>query len=569
MTVTNTQGPGCTTGPGCCCDPCLTDHIDCLGNCCRCVPRVFEVIFTPNVGSQCSRFALFMHHGNNGSYSASLDGLFGTSDALLLLSLYRDEYLDECYWRLSIFDLGIDDYIYIDRTYVTCQSPVFTLDITTTYCSGTLSIARYDLEKVPFIGTHSTLDPIEESITTPCSESQEYEWYPAPVFDWLAVAPFAPGTCCRTSAPAIPADVTTPGQRVTVTCTSSTGQCGSCSSVCNRLCVQYTFGGVLVRKEFSWDAAGRRWIYSLNHIDDVILLQEDEYGICHMVFDIDELTAAGHTFQQYEPVECAIGMDFQILSDTHSILLSVSCNQCTCWDYICGSCRCACNTLCLLIYRNGVLQLLELPWYFDTTTNGAGWSDGYNTVELYKDVYTNECQVILDGFDAVTLTSCGDEIQFSVSNDLGDVAFGGCKKGLCFAPPATCCDRVIADLPLMLVATIVSTELCGCAGSTVNLIWNPFAEWWQGTGSLGGCYYDSEIKITVSCGGTSLVGIINYITCGTDGVGGSILYDAPPVTNGPVTCDPISFTLGSVTIDRSCCDDEPMAGGTIEITITE
>lgn len=632
MTALNTQGPGCNYGPGCCCDPCLTDHIDCLGECCRCVPKVFELIFTPDNDLQCSRFALFMHHEGLGTYRAALDGLFGYASTELLITLYRDQYLNECSWRLSIADLGIDDFILIDRTYVTCQSPTFSIAINTGSCSGTITITRYELSQVPFVAVaHEMLGPCINTATwelnvvpsadctgpgcnyvgvsdpsapmglswqlasgscdAPCAcQPDGFTGFPRlpdfvgdtlsvacpgfsdPGVEWLPVSE-SNASCCTPSEPESLAG--SDGDIQTTNCTGTAlgvifpNACGICTEVCGIICVEYTYGGVTHRNQYEWNSSTNRWIHEFNHITDYISLTEDEYGNCVLLPVIAELEDALVEFDPYDMTICASGLDIIVPSVDQSVSVSISCNPCTCWDWICNHCRCACNRLCLLIYQDGVLDLMELPWFFDLANNTAGWTDGYMTVTLTKDPYNNNCVITVPGFDPFEIESCGEGIQFSLqSTDGYDVAFGACKKGLCFAPPATCCDRAISDLPLMLVATIVSTELCGCAGATVNLIWNPFAEWWRGRGSLGGCYYDSEIQITVHCG-EYVGGTVDYIICGTDGAGGQLLYDGPPVANGPVTCDPISFTLGSVTIDRSCCDDEPMAGGTIEITITE
>lgn len=590
------------------------------------------MVFEPSNPAQCSRVTQFLNHEGLGEYTGNLGGLLGSyaEDTAVLISLYRDEYNDICYWHILLTNLNLSEFHEIDRSYVTCQDPSFTLSINTAACSGTLTIARYDMTKVPFLGVEETgvftsggacsrvstwswsQDECSQALGCefvgaagssptgfiwiyqsayclfPCTcplEGQEFTGYPtyagqtlvlpcenhATQGSWSLISTTNSNCDCTPSAPA--SNGTFNGQTTTTTCNGVilplANPCTECATFCRTLCVRYTLGAVHVRKTFRWDANYQRYVYSLDGIDDFLYLELDaDYETCVLVLDIQELTALGKTFDPYPLyTPCTADIDLAIPDITATFEVGVSCNKCSCWDWICDHCRCACTTLCLLIYRNGILQLRHLNWVFDDLTNLGKWTDGYESVGLSKDAITGDCQISLSGFNPLVIGDCGTAVQFTLENIDGDQAFGACQKNDCFNVPATCCVRDIIDLPLSLTATVTNAGDCSCAGNTITLVWNPFGLLWKGRGSIGPCGHESVLTITVLCSGDSLIATVT-ISCGDDGLGNPLIYN-PNVTIGYVQCDPIEFTITGMTIDRSCCYDEPMAGGSIAITITE
>lgn len=625
-----TQGPECNNGNVCCCDACTHDKIGCVGECCRCVPRILCVTFTPDDPAQCSAVGMFVINENLGTYSGTFSSLFGYTDTTFTVSLLKGDY--SCSWVLDIPDLGIYDEQEIDGVYVTCGDILFNLTISSSYCPGTLVISRYDLAKVPFlyvadeivgpcintatweanivpsadctgpgcnyVGVSDPSAPLgmswqltSGSCDAPCAcQPDGFLSFPRqpdfpgdtlsvpcagfsdPGAEWLPVSESNPSCCAPSEPPSFNGVID--GDIQTTECTSTAlgtifpHSCGACATVCGQICVQYQLNGELIRKTFEWDESTSRWVYTLNLISDYIILAEDEYGNCEILFDIQELADAGYLFELQPITLCGLTLDSTFTDVYDSIAIRISCNPCTCWEHLCGTCRCACSELCVVLYDQGIATLYELPWSFNSVTGEAGWTDGYFTVTLSRDSDTRGCLITVPGFDPVAIDSCGTAIGFALTDYEGDFrGFVRCKNCLCELGPALCCDTDLDALPLVLTATISNVSDCSCAGSTVALYWNPFGEHWDGTGSLGGCYYPSSIRILLSCVGSGLSASVSYC-CGDDGLGNQ-LCENPASTVTLLSCHPVHATLSNIIVDRSCCEDEPMAGGVLGIEITE
>ena len=518
--------PECNQGASCCCDVCTHSKITCLGDCCRCVPRWMCGVLSPDdlYATNCITWGMLLESAAGvGGYSGTFGSLFGFTDSTWTLSLERDitdPYNPVCKWVFELLDLEIREEFIIGEGYMTCQSPSLSVAIHTTYCDWTLTLDPYYLEKVPFEGP--------------------------------------PASTGNTQA----------------------FTCGDCTEVCNVICVRYEWEGDLVRKEFTWNSYLSQWEYELGDVFDVI--QIGEYaGQCYLSFAIEDFEVAGIEFADTSVDLCGIGLDIEVTSSLGEVTVGVSCNHCTCYKLHCGTCRCACSELCVVLYEDGIATLHELFWTTSGPDGGPGWINADETyfIELARDPDTNGCVLVVPEFGEFPIDDCGTGIQIELEDYLGN--YGGfvlCRSCVCGLSRALCCerDRASPDFPLVLFGTITSGSGCACAGSSLPLYYRPFAGFWEGSGGIGSCQFASFIRIFVDCVADVIALRDNAIViCGDTGPEGGP-YTGIPIQSGNIAvlntafidCDPMQVS-GEIILDRSCCSFEPMAGGTISITVTE
>jgi len=617
--TTTSNGSECNNGASCCCDVCTQHHVGCDGSCCRCVPNILCATFTPDDEETCRPFGLFMPDTGNGTYQGTL---FGDSNIVLFVEIFQDPYTRQCQWVVSIPYYDFQETHDIDRVYTTCTAPLFQFRLEIPYCPGEIVIQPYELARVPFVHTG-------ETGITDCVSSVTYIWdygcdggctyhstNPLPgVWVWTLDNP---GTCvgscscdypdehptgpgqtassgctdgqparwrilsesdsdCECTPTAPTEDGTVIGETQVVECTGvKTGtlfqhSCGACSEVCASICIRYDFEGESVRKTFRWDGVNQRYEWHYDDTYDYIYFEENYDGECQIRLDITDFDPEVYDFDPYVLENCAVGLDIEIGTNSYSpgyMLVKLSCNPCSCWKHVCAGCRCTCNQLCVILYDNGEATLYEPVW--DGTINS--WVDGDFVVLLNADPDTDQCLITVPGFEAVPVDGCGIDIQFAL-NDPYTGEFAGfirCKTCICQLSPRVCCDGTnLEDLPLVLTATLTAGSGCSCAGSVTYLYYNPFDSSWRGRGSLGGCYSESSFDIMAFCNVDRVTFEIGNVRCGSNGVGGPIFYLNLSGLETSYSCNPIETTVINFTVDRSCCDDEPMAGGTFNITLTE
>lgn len=199
------------------------------------------------------------------------------------------------------------------------------------------------------------------------------------------------------------------------------------------------------------------------------------------------------------------------------------------------------------------------------------WGDVDYSIGLSKDPITGDCRLNVPGFDPIPTDTCGTGINFSLEDEEGNRAIGRCRNCHCFTKPAECCGSDIYELPLVLVAEVESVADCDCITSTIYLLLDLTGIQWSGTGP-GGCA-ETRISITVACnpGTTCPVGVTVDVCCNP-------LYPAAHAiqcgfasgfTTDSCSCPPLLLILDEIVIDQACCENQPMAGGVIQITITE
>lgn len=386
----------------CCCDPCRYTRppdrpSSLILGCCRCVPRLLCVSFSPDAGSeQCCRSVSMslspVFTGGNGwdqraTYSGTLNGIS------IAISVLKHEENGPCFWSISSSTHYFSEEVEIDHINVTClEPPVFSVtDVSdSSGCVGTISFSTSDLIKVPFRKPSA-----------------------AP-----SVSLFAP----------------------------IDPQC-DCDQVPGSLCVY----GVRHRGEpaelveFSWDEGlGDRWTYlpcNGNPTTDKehIYLRGDEYGNCYLELDFEQTgdttndwavppNTLGEDIHEIRPGMIAIdscGLDLFAYSEVAEVAtieyptsraVSISAGTCSGWKYICGSCRCVPSRVCVTGAIDGETVIAEGYW-----DGESGWDvqwDGYsgNFRVLLESDGCGDCVLRATGsFQATFLQSdaieCGDAMS--------------------------------------------------------------------------------------------------------------------------------------------------------------
>lgn len=506
--VITSDGPDCNRGANSCCDPCQYDKIGCIGECCRCVPNLLCARFVPDTPTdECiaAYVLLGTEASDGGIYSGDLRNVLGkgltVSITITLNKLYGVGSGIVCVWNVRIPELDVNEDFEIDGVYVTCENPQFDIVVENSYCPGTIHIESYSLAKVPFF--YGPIPITEENFT-----------------------------------------------------------CGACDKVCSVICVKYTLDDIKYRRQFVWNYG--KWENTQNNDDTVTdtITPVDTGSTCELHFDIKDVP-------DIDPLvidACGIGTSSQpgLIFETTSVggvFIEGSCNNCSCWGYICGTCRCACDAICLTLQSGfGMPQMMELPW--DPIEHR--WGDESYNIHLTEDVETGGCLLNVPGWDPFPTEGCGIDINFSLEDEDGNRVFGSCKNCNCFTEPAECCGINLYELPLVLVATVENQVLCSCfVPTTVYLLFNPTGSIWTGEAlspcpSVPGGPTIMKVRVAVICAsGADCPGILEFSCCG-----------ANTFQQISCSCPPLLLIAEDLVIDMSCCNNEPQAGGNIKVTIT-
>lgn len=459
---TLSNGPDCVSKPSTCCNPCTHTRNPVCKGCCVCVPRTICVRFDPDessVAAGCYSLSTLIDWQWNADGVGSYFGSFHSLNISLTLedvTPYNYETdRQQCRWVLDVVDeltgpvvdqqpypltrgvQGCPDE-YGNPVVITnpgdpegglgCRSFSFTFAHTIGDCTGTITIAPYEMERVPF-----RLEPLIEEYDDPATV------YPA---------------------------------------------CGLLSDVCRKICVEYKIGdSEAVKRVFLWDVSVTGWSSARTCPEegqfDYLFLIEDDYGQCWLRVHIQELDLASVSFAPCldefgNSIDGCVGA-FQIsqasyylgeivsTSDAYGNTLSIWCGRCDCWKRICGDCRCVCKTLCM-VYDNLLNEgegatYVELEW--DETNNW--WGDEYFHVDLTDDG-CGGCAVRLPYelgvVDLVPVDGCDRNISFTYqAEDFSLFVIGGCKNCTCSVPIGCCGDQ---PLPLTLYADVVGDSFGNC-----------------------------------------------------------------------------------------------------------
>lgn len=439
-----TQGPDCDSGPGCCCGKCtfINIAVDC-GNtvCCKCVPKWLCMIFIPNEDQEdCMVREVTVPYTN--SWQGSLPGIDTEGSNHLIEVLMFQEEDGPCMFRVYIPAREITDDYVIDGGVrecslypafrQTCRDPYFQYDdFVLNGCTGTLIIKRKELVKVPF---HSSREGLETSTIEMPEEA-----------------------------------------------------CGTCSEYCRVLCMEWTVGGETQKSEFRINEGEAVWSHRIPDGPLATISLEEIDGVCHFVIDHDGLGVFDKIPIPYWM--CNLGMVIEhegTIEGAVGKFVSISCNRCTCWDYICETCRCVCQTMCVVSVdgpEQTDVTYYELEW--DPVL--IRWGTEEKWVGIRANPTTGKCEYVISGWNdaesdaseidteasTITIAECGKDMFYYVTSDQ-DVAFETGIFRFEYAVCKTCnpdcfkhfCDDCCGDcdspeLPEMLFFDLVGSAVAG------------------------------------------------------------------------------------------------------------
>lgn len=404
----------------CCCNTCMSLRPSDLGDitrikvlhCCRCVPRLIWLLFTPTDGDPCCKARsvpmVYTETDDDGFISIYTGSIYGIDIVAELGPLAAGTGSlvfpgtgtgtdDACAWHITAFKA---DEVDIDITYIIDDITVSCLDVSQIVignvngpneCSGQLALGNMNAERLPFVRR---------------AEVDEY--------------------CCDDTGTG-----TGPTRFVTLD-----PACNDCTQVCYKLCVEghLIFDQEDEYREFTWFDNGvddRGWTYTDNDdVTYVILLTTGtpETGtgtgtttaLCSLVFDWEgseiipdrdiDLTN-GCSCGIKEVVTANVGLD--------TIGFTIRCGFCSYWDFFCGTCRCVPSTLCANFYLGGIFyKNILLVW--DSTekrwTNTVSTGTGTGTVawDIVVSISADD-----DGNCVLTASADGEQIGETVAHDCG------------------------------------------------------------------------------------------------------------------------------------------------------
>lgn len=568
-----TNGPDCSHGVDCCCDPCREVAITCdiAQLCCKCVPRYLCFKFYPDniltgtgtgtdtiLSEYTSVFAKFDGTNWEATFTFS-DGSSHNFELSIFAVGPSDLGYSEtkCTWLLYCATLGIAHYYPVIRPHgeclasstdtgtgtdwqsiPACRNPLLFHSLSTPE-AGWLVIEPWDDKKIPFIQNQRILD------TSP----------------WI-----------------IPLS----------------SVCGGCLTVCRSICVKYVLevGGDVIRHDFDWNDEQFGWIRNniSGGIDGIRLVDWYDTGTgtgtgggCAIYISIDEIFDANIYFDDSNIVifgdDCGAGMDITAYTeDGHWI--QITCGICTCWEYLCGDSRCACPSLCVT-KRVGYQPPTRMIYTWNADGYADGWGVAPDKIGLGRDNNGN-CVLLIDGFtEQIPIETTNSDLEFWHTEDIGSVipgdldtqnfVYGHCTNcGECLPIPDSYC---IVRSPV-LVATIESIPEfpCPCVTGTIYLYWDEFEHGWIGGGDIG-----CEIALEILFGCLGEIDHVSVIQAPTACTGPLGLNGTPPIalTITPVsgsTDDPL-WRQYTASLPYPCCWGEVAGtippGGSFLITITE
>jgi len=454
----------CGTEPSdhcCCCDPCLhatTDICDpAVGGCCRCVPQKFCLIFEPDTPTDycVSRGWLIGFTQESGQRAKWTIGLQGPGAVTVSVGkpdpVNSDFPYADCTWNLEIGGEAVTDAEYeVDHFgEFNCLTPpawiVENINVPVTVpnepelvdCFGTLTVTEYKKQPLPFVRRF---------------------WYTDQTFPDFLVDNNACAACYADGA-------------------------------CVILCVRRNDPGnpgQQLQNDFSWDGNGH-WING-NDGSEVLEFTEVE-GVCKLrIVSLNPSIWDGDLID-IDPDACGIGMNLSASDDVGN-WVNISCNKCSCWEYICGDvgddtgCRCICKELCVISATDGVISDVAV-WnqatfdYPDPELSTHGWIDPDGDYDLSERLVIQRngddgtCELTHTNYSEPSKISnnCGDEISFHFSDTLKEMLESGvsnwttgwCKT--CGPCDVGTCLSECQDVPNRLTAEISPatwTPALGC-----------------------------------------------------------------------------------------------------------
>jgi hypothetical protein len=563
------NGPDCRRGPNCCCGYCNFRRIgECDTSCCKCTPRDLCLTWTPDTPSEsCIEKGVKLSGQSSGiNWGGSLEGIDDsmTPDNSVLVQIYKDPY-DVCYWRLTIpaRDITVDVLIVHgsipcdgEDTRVTCQKPRIVIeDFVLQGCSGTLVVERKLLETVPF------------------EREVEAETAPLPIDH----------------------------------------PCTDCGDVCTRICLEYHVGDVVTKEEFVLTGEFKYAFTPPGGETSLIEFVPNPYtGECELV--LNHVTLTGFAPFPIPGGLCGKGL---VTTQTNGdgVFASISCNPCSCWNYLCESCRCVCPVLCVTTVNGSQvtdISRTEKVWDEDEQY----WGDAYKWISIRPNADSLECEWYLSDWDegdydpeesSLSVESCGGDMSYFITTTLEDAIeagewryeFGTCKQCEpdCFGPLncADCCtDCENPQLPALLYFDLIGRPVAGGEEPPPDPVRcievydiplthrQPlFAEAhrWEGRSVVScGCPQSAEtpdpapdnysVEIVVTCSGETWT--ISVTIRRPEGQIGSDTITDSSTKTASFSCSPVAWTgeleLGGLINANLCCCDLAL---TMDFAISE
>jgi hypothetical protein len=564
-TTLYTHGPDCPKGPNCCCGFCNFIKIgaNCSPECCKCVPRWLCAVFYPDVDPDNDKIKPHTILSKEEGWTGSIDGIDpdGIDDSIIV-ELYRDEE-DVCYYKLSIPARDIEILTLIEGgltqcdsqgeldTRFTCQNPRWQFDeFVLNGETGTLIIERKLLETVPF---------------------------------------FSPKM----------------GGRGTV---EATEPCGTCTEWCEIICLDWTSGNERGKDEFRLftdpETGVQHWAHDFLDGEFATISITDVDGVCTLAIDHRDL-GEFNSFPISTP--CSLGMNIEATDPEHSgKSIILSCNRCSCWDYICEACRCVCPVLCVTsITGPGAEDVIEYDLIWDP--DKIRWGTDEKWVSVVANPDTGNCEFYVSGWMGTygidydpEISSidaeCGGQMSYFLADKLPEAVedgnyryeFARCRECEpdCFGPLicaecCTTCDN--PEMPRILYFDLIGRPVAGGEEPPpdpvrcIELYDIPlvhrqplFAERhrWEGKAIVScGCPQDAEtpdpdpddyfIDIVITCSGDTWT--LDVTIKRSEGQIGNDSITNSDTETYTFDCSPISWTGeltlgGSINADLCCCD---------------
>lgn len=436
-------GKNCTDH-NCCCDACRhTTQNVCDTGCCRCIPKAICAVFTPTSPTTTCKvrsWKLLPQRASDSTSRTTYTISVGGSDLTLSVGAVTiDSALWDyaaCSWRMQYAPLSVDEEheIVFTEDDINClQAPAFSLPITLEVivdgypedCPGTITFSAHTLDKIPY----------------------RNKWFGSSIEAALAAT------------------------------------CGSCENVCTVLSVKrgdaasYNYIPDSC-DEFTWDPTEGAWIFGDERIDIV----EVDYQCYLQLTSFDTATLEGDLIA-IAPGACSLGMVLTV-KDLIGNWAKISCSPCSCWKHVCGTCRCICDTLCVIGMEGDYIQgPYELPWDGDLFQWGG---DGHDLTISLSEAEDKSCQVLLDGFDEPVAidNTCGANLSFLFNRSVEDTLAYGIKfyAGFCKACEGSCnagtCLSECEEVPRLLFAKVSAldwTPMLGCEGFPASQCFEDFS----------------------------------------------------------------------------------------------
>ena len=587
----------------CCCDPCRyirPSRTTIQRHCCRCTPKMICLTFTPDdTADACCQsisLPLLAQFDSTPFWTVYYEGSIG--GITYRLAIAKEETDGPCYWRLTAPALYVDEHIEIDHVNVSCLSvPDISIDDVTDAngCTGTITFANYEAAKIPF--RHQIPDSPDIEMRTPT---------------WATSDP--PGT----------------------------PQC-TCTEVPRFLCVDGIrhADGSREQVQFDWDDTnGDRWSFLPCNGDpsldqEHIYLRGDQYGNCYLEFDFEQTggdtndwadppNTLGTDIHEIRPGMVAVescGCDIHAYSETSipddpqlsQRFVYINAGDCGCWKYLCGTCRCVPQRLCVFGEIDGEYITGEALW------DGTAWqfaADGTMpafTINIGPDECDN-CVLTVDGTFTVpflpsTPVECGEFLSGEVESEYDETTPGTfnwlwmsaaacpcnvgscviCAETRCGGPPAIVYFDLEARTNFIPLPPGWVYQYCNI---TIPLTF--YQRWLTTPPQRVQCgYVGYKVVHCPAYMGDPEQNFVIRVSIGDDGFGQPIwrmdradLTDRgpggyasfanvfpehiwPPIGSSPATCDPFLFVLDWDNSTRNCqwgCERLPVE---IKLTFTE